>query len=432
MENVHIVCAKRSAVGSYYGSLSKLPATIIGSQVVIEMKEELELSNNDISEFIIGQCLVAGQGQNPARQTALLSGFSHSTNAFTINMVCGSGLKSIVMAFNEIRLNDDGGKIIIAGGQENMSFTPHLVFARNPLKFGNGELIDSMKFDGLTDAFHKVAMGETAEQIVDKYKITREAQDIFAYNSHMKYFENGQNGFKEEITPIKLIDMKKLEKFQQDNLFSSLSIVPFLKDDNTSKLFSEDEGPRKDTSIEKLRKLRPYFRPKSGTVTPGSSSTINDGAAFLCLTSENEMKKRNWKSLGRIVTFGQSGCNPIIMGIAPVEAIKKCLKKANWKLSEVDIFELNEAFAAQSLAVIKELDIELKKENDNCSGDCSIAQKVNICGGAIAIGHPIGASGARVLVTLIHLMKRKNLKKGIAALCIGGGQAIAVAIENCL
>lgn len=385
---VYIVDAKRTAIGSFNGSLAQFPAAKLGELLMKHLLDNNKL--DDISEVIIGQALTAGQGQNPARQAAINAGIDIKVPAMTINKVCGSGLKAVTLAAQAIAAGDAG--IIIAGGQENMSMAPHLINLRSPHKFGDAKMIDSMMFDGLTDAFNLCAMGITAENLAKKYNISRASQDQFACASQEKA-ENAQKSgrFADEILPITL---KKKEG---------------------EIIFAKDEGIRFGTNIEALVKLKPAFDPQ-GSVTAGNSSTINDGAAMLLLMSKAKIDQLAIKPMARVVSYASSGVDPSIMGIGPVTAIKAALKKANWTLDEVDLIELNEAFAAQSLAVIEELKLD--------------TTKLNVNGGAIALGHPIGASGTRVLVTLLYEMQKRGSKKGLVSLCIGGGMGIALCVER--
>ncbi|CAF0809604.1 unnamed protein product [Brachionus calyciflorus] len=388
--DVVIVAAYRTPIGNLNGVFSHLKASDLGTTVLKHILEETHVLPDEI---VIGQALTAGQGQNPARQTAINSGCPDSVIATTINMLCGSGLKACVYGYQAIKNGD--AKIVVCGGQESMSQAPHCLHIRNGHKLNDVSMIDSMMHDGLTDVFNKCPMGKTADHVAKVYGISREDQDKFALESQKKYqnaYEN--NAFVNEIVPVKILD-RKVEKF-----------------------ILKDEFPRENTSLEALGKLKPYFVPlnEGGTVTPGNSSGINDGAALLMLTSLEEANNRNLKPLVRIVSWAQHGNEPMLMGVAPIEAIKKAVSKANWNLDQIDLFEINEAFSSQSLAILREL-----KLDDN---------KVNINGGSIALGHPIGCSGARVLVTLIHSLIRLNKKRGLAALCVGGGMSIAMCVET--
>ena len=386
LSEVVIVAAARTPIGTYKGSLKDIKAHKLGSIVIKEVLNRVKIKTEDIDEVILGQVLTAGAGQNPARQASINAGLSKTIPAYLINQVCGSGLRSVVSGFQSIKLNE--AKYIISGGQENMSIVPHSIYLENNKKFLEKNLIDTMIYDGLTDAFNNYHMGVTAENIAEKYKISREEQDNFAIKSQAKtQISLKQNKFKEELVPVSIEG-------------SNLSI---------------DEHPRKNLKYDDLKKLKSVFR-DNGTVTPGNASGINDGAAAVILTSSSEAEKKSLKPLARIVSWSSVGVEPSLMGLGPIDSVKLALKKANWKIEDVDLFEINEAFAAQSIAVIKELNIDEKK--------------VNVNGGAIALGHPIGASGTRILVTLIHEMKRQNKKKGCATLCIGGGMGIALCIER--
>ena len=386
LSEVVIVAAARTPIGTYKGSLKDIKAHKLGSIVIKEVLNRVKIKTEDIDEVILGQVLTAGAGQNPARQASINAGLSKTIPAYLINQVCGSGLRSVISGFQSIKLNE--AKYIISGGQENMSIVPHSIYLENNKKFLEKNLIDTMIYDGLTDAFNNYHMGVTAENIAEKYKISREEQDNFAIKSQAKtQISLKQNKFKEELVPVSIEG-------------SNLSI---------------DEHPRKNLKYDDLKKLKSVFR-DNGTVTPGNASGINDGAAAVILTSSSEAEKKSLKPLARIVSWSSVGVEPSLMGLGPIDSVKLALKKANWKIEDVDLFEINEAFAAQSIAVIKELNIDEKK--------------VNVNGGAIALGHPIGASGTRILVTLIHEMKRQNKKKGCATLCIGGGMGIALCIER--
>ena len=385
-----ITSAFRTAIGSFGGSLASKTASELGSEVIKGCINHSHLKANDVDMVYMGQVLTTGVGQNPARQAAIYAGISKDKTATTINQVCGSGLASIALAFNSIKCGD--GNVMIAGGQESMSNAPHFVNLRNGLKMGPGTLSDSMIIDGLWDIYNNYHMGVTAENVAEKYQITREDQDSFALSSQKKASNAIKaNKFIEEIVPVK-VKIKKQEI-----------------------TFSTDEYPKPDTTIEKLSNLRPAFK-KDGTVTAGNASGVNDGAAAVVMMSLEEAKKRNIEPLVKIVSWAQCGVEPSIMGTGPIPASKKALEKAGWKKDQVDLVEANEAFAAQAISVNKELGF-----NQN---------KVNVNGGAIALGHPIGASGARILVSLIHEMYKRNLKKGLATLCIGGGMGIAMCIER--
>ncbi len=392
MHEVVIVAATRTAIGSFQGSLAKIPAPELGAIVVRSLLEQSGVAPEQVDEVILGQVLTAGSGQNPARQTAIHAGLPFSTPAFTLNKVCGSGLKALHLAAQAIRCGD--AEIIIAGGQENMSLSPYVMpGARTGLRMGHGKVIDTMIEDGLWDAFNDIHMGITAENLVDKYNLTREQQDTFAAASQQKASAAIAAGrFVDEITPVS-IPQRKGEPI----------------------IFDTDEQPRDGTTAESLGKLRPAFK-KDGSVTAGNASTLNDGAAAVMLMSAEKAKELGLPILARIVAYANAGVEPTIMGIAPVAATQKCLSKAGWNVADLDLIEANEAFAAQALSVNQELGWD--------------TEKINVNGGAIAIGHPIGASGCRILVTLLHEMQRRDAKKGLATLCIGGGQGVALAIER--
>ena len=386
-KNIVITAALRTAIGSFRGSLKDLEAKDLGATIVKAIIKKSNLNSNDIDELILGQVLTASSGQNPARQAAIKAGIPVEKTAYIINQVCGSGLRSIAAGYQSIISGDS--KIVIAGGQESMTNAPHAIKFRNGKKLDEANLIDTMIKDGLWDAFNGYHMGVTAENVAVKWQITKKDQDDFALSSQLKA----------EIA-------KKEEKFKEE-------IVPIILGNKNQ--FNLDEHPRAGMTIEKLTKLKPSFK-KDGTVTPGNASGINDGAAAVILMNEEEAKKRNLKPLAKIISWATCGVDPSLMGSGPIPASKKALKKAGWDIKDLDLIESNEAFAAQSLAVIK--DLGLPKE------------KVNVNGGAIALGHPIGASGARILVTLIHEMKKRKSKKGLATLCIGGGMGIAMCIQN--
>ena len=390
MKEVFITHAKRTAVGSFLGSLSQIPAPALGASVIKAILDDSKVDNKLISEVILGQVITGGSGQNPARQAAIKAGMDTSVPAVTINKVCGSGLKAVSIAANAIACKQ--ADLIIAGGQENMSLGMHGTYIRCGKKFGDEKLIDFMMYDGLTDVFSGVAMGITAENIAKKFNISREMQDEFAVKSQAKAAAAQKNGrFKNEIVPIE-IQIKK-----------------------ETKIFDYDEGVRGDSSLEVLSKLRPAFDP-AGTVTAGNASTINDGAAAVLVASEEAVKKYNLNPIARIVSTGMCGVDPLIMGTGPVPAAKLALARAGWSVDDLDLIEANEAFAVQACYV-----------NEQMKWDTS---KVNVNGGAVAIGHPIGASGARVLVTLLHEMQKISAKKALATLCIGGGMGIAMCFEK--
>lgn len=392
MHEVVIVAATRTAVGSFQGSLANVPAPELGATVIRRLLEQTGVAADQVDELIFGQVLTAGSGQNPARQTAILAGLPVGTPSFTLNKVCGSGLKALHLATQAIRCGD--AQVIIAGGQENMSLSPYVLpGARTGLRMGHGKVIDTMVEDGLWDAFNNIHMGITAENLAEKYSLTREEQDAFAAASQAKASAAIAAGrFVDEIAPVS---------------------IPQRKGDPV--IFDTDEQPRAATNAESLAKLRPAFK-KDGSVTAGNSSTINDGAAAVMLMSAEKAKELGVPVLARIAAYANAGVEPTIMGIGPVDATKKCLEKAGWTIADLDLVEANEAFAAQALSVNKELGWD--------------TDKVNVNGGAIAIGHPIGASGCRVLVTLLHEMVRRDAKKGLATLCIGGGQGVALAVER--
>ncbi len=388
--DIIIASALRTPIGKYNGSLKNLSADRLGTKIIKKLLYKSKLKPENIDEVIMGQVLTSASGQNPARQASVNAGIPISKPAHIINQVCGSGLRAVISAYQSIKLGDN--KIIIAGGQENMSRTPHALFYREKKELLEDKLIDTMTFDGLTDAFHNYHMGVTAENIAYKFNISRDEQDDFALKSQLKTEEAIKNKrFKEEIIKLKISE--------DDNDF----------------IFHKDEHPRSGLTLENLKSLKTVFK-KKGTVTAGNSSGINDGAAALILMTRQEAKKNSIKPMGKIVSWATCGVEPSLMGLGPISAVKIAIKKAKWNIHDIDLFEINEAFAAQSIAVIKELNIS----ND----------KVNVNGGAIALGHPIGASGARILVTLIHEMNKQNKSKGCATLCIGGGMGIAICIEK--
>ncbi|PJI48776.1 MAG: acetyl-CoA C-acyltransferase [Pseudomonas sp.] len=392
MQEVVIVAATRTAIGSFQGSLSALPAHELGAAVIRGLLQQTNLDPAQVDEVILGQTLTAGAGQNPARQASVAAGLPNSVPAMTVNKVCGSGLKALHLAAQAIRCGD--ADIIIAGGQESMSLAPYVMpGARTGLRMGHAKLIDSMIQDGLWDAFNDYHMGITAENLVEQYGISREEQDAFAAQSQRKAVEAIEAGrFKAEITAIE---------------------IPQRKGDPLR--FDTDEQPRAGTTAESLGKLKPAFK-KDGSVTAGNASTLNDGAAAVLLMSAAKAAELGLPVLARIAAYANAGVDPAIMGIGPVSATRRCLEKAGWQLAELDLIEANEAFAAQALSVGRELGWD--------------ASKVNVNGGAIALGHPIGASGCRVLVTLLHEMLRREAKKGLATLCIGGGQGVALALQR--
>ncbi len=390
MSEVYIVSASRTAVGSLGKSLKDINADKLGASVISDAINKSKLKLNDVDEIIMGQVLTGGAGQNPARQAAINAGISIEKPAYIINQVCGSGLRSVASGFQSILSGD--AKVVVAGGQENMSLAPHAIYLRDGKKLGNAELIDTMIKDGLWDAFHGYHMGVTAENVAEKFQVTREEQDKFALKSQEKALKaKKENKFKDEITNYKL----KSKKAEID--------------------FNEDEHPREGISIESLSRLKPVFK-KDGTVTAGNASGINDGAAAVILMTSDVAKKKGIKKLVSVKSWATCGVEPSLMGTGPIPSSKKALDLAGWSIKDVDLFEINEAFAAQSLAVLKTLSVP--------------EEKVNVNGGAIALGHPIGASGTRILVTLIHEMIKRDVKKGLATLCIGGGMGIAMCIER--
>tara|TARA_Y100000389_G_scaffold194079_1_gene223630 strand:- start:183 stop:1370 length:1188 start_codon:yes stop_codon:yes gene_type:complete len=390
LNDVVITAALRTPIGTYKGSLKGLEAYKLGALVIKEVINKSKLKLKDVDEVIMGHVLTSGSGQNPARQASINAGVPVSKPAHIINQVCGSGLRSIVSGYQSISLSEN--KIIVAGGQESMSRAPHAIFYREDKKFSENKLVDTMINDGLIDSFNNYHMGVTAENVAEKYKISRDEQDAFALNSQEKTQKAiNENKFKNELIKLQINTNQK--KF----------------------IFEKDEHPRSKISLEDLKKLKTVFK-ENGTVTAGNSSGINDGAAATILMSRDEAERRSIQPLVRILSWATCGVEPSLMGLGPIPAVKMALKKANWKIEDVDLFEINEAFAAQSIAVIK--DLKIPKE------------KVNVNGGAIALGHPIGASGTRILVTLIHEMITQNKAKGCATLCIGGGMGIAICIEK--
>jgi acetyl-CoA C-acetyltransferase len=385
-----IVAAKRTPIGNLGGALSSLSAHELGAHVIRHVLEDAKVKAEEVDEVLLGQVLTAGAGQNPARQAAIAAGIPQEKTATTINQVCGSGLRTIAMGLQAIA-NDDA-KIVIAGGQESMSRSPHAVYMRDGVKFGPVEMADTMIKDGLWDVFNNYHMGITAENIAQKYQITRADQDNFAAASQQKAEKAISEGkFKAEIVPVKIKTRKE------------------------EVVVEKDEFPRAGVTAEGLGKLKPAFKP-DGSVTAANASGINDGAAAVVLMRASEAKKRGLKSFAKIVSWATAGVDPSIMGTGPIPASRKALEKAGWKVSDLDLIESNEAFAAQALCVGKELGFD--------------PAKVNVNGGAIALGHPIGASGTRVLVTLLHEMARRKAKRGLATLCIGGGMGIALCVER--
>ena len=385
-KEVVIVSAIRTPIGTYRGSLKNMPSHHLGSIVIKEILKRSKFDKDEIDEVIMGQVLTAGAGQNPARQAAVNADIPISKPAHIVNQVCGSGLRAVISGYQSIKLGDSLN--VISGGQENMSIAPHSIFYRDKKNISEEKLLDTMINDGLMDAFNNYHMGVTAENVAKKFNISRQDQDEFALNSQKKT----------EAAIIK-------KKFDDE-------LININQDGN---ILDKDEHPRVGLELADLNKLKTVFK-ENGTVTPGNSSGINDGAAALLLTTLEEAEKKSIKPLAKIVSWASVGIDPALMGLGPIEAVRKAIKKAKWNLNEIDLFEINEAFASQSIAVIRELGIDQKK--------------VNVNGGAIALGHPIGASGARILVTLIHELIRQNKNKGCATLCIGGGMGIALCIEK--
>ena len=386
-KDIVITSAFRTPIGSFLGSLSDHTAVQLGTEVIKKCIQHSNLQNNEVDMIYMGQVLQTGSGQNPARQSLINSGIDNSKTATTINQVCGSGLAAVALGFNSLKLND--ANIIIAGGQESMTNSPHYQILRKGEKNEESKMKDSMIIDGLVDVYNKYHMGVTAENVAEKYQITRKQQDEFAAKSQKKAADAIKNNkFKDEIVPIHV---------------------------KNGKVFDTDEYPKKDTTSEVLATLKTVFK-KNGTVTAGNASGLNDGAAALTLMTSKTAKDKNLKPLAKIVSWAQSGVDPSIMGTGPIPASKLALKKAGWTEDQLDLVEANEAFAAQAISVNKELGLN--------------PDKVNVNGGAIALGHRIGASGARVLVTLIHEMQKRKSKKGLATLCIGGGMGIAMCVES--
>jgi acetyl-CoA C-acetyltransferase len=393
-DDVVIISGCRTAVGKFQGSLTDLSAPQLGAVVVREAVKRAGVSSDQVDECIMGNVLPAGLGQNPARQAAIFAGLSPATGAMTINKVCGSGLKAVALAAQAVQTGNSS--IVVAGGMESMTNAPYLLpQARKGYRLGNGKVIDSMLHDGLWDIYNDYHMGITGENVAEKYGITREEQDEFAVHSHRKAIAAWKEcRFKSQIVPVELPAKKKGE-------------APVL--------FEKDESPREDTTIEVLRSLKPAFK-KDGTVTAGNAPGVNDGAAAVVVTSAQRAKELGAQPMVRIVAQATSGVEPKWVMMAPVDAVRKIWEKTGWKSDDVDLYELNEAFSVQALGVMRELSLD--------------PNRVNVNGGAVAIGHPIGASGARVLVTLIYEMTRRNAKRGIAALCLGGGNAVAMAVER--
>ena len=388
--DVVITSALRTPIGAYRGALKSLSAEKLGSIAIKEVVHKSKLKVEEIDEVIMGHVLTSGLGQNPSRQASIHAGIPVSTPAHIVNQVCGSGLRSVVSGYQSIKLGEN--KIIVSGGQENMSRASHAIFYREEKKLVENNLIDTMTKDGLVDSFNDYHMGVTAENVAEKYQITRVEQDYFSFNSQKKTQKAiSQSKFKDELIKLQI-------------------------NSNDKKIiFEQDEHPRSNLSLEDLKKLKTVFK-ENGTVTPGNSSGINDGAAATVLMSREQAERKSIEPLVKIVSWASCGVEPSLMGLGPIPAVKEALDKANWKIEDVDLFEINEAFASQSIAVIKELKLP--------------DEIVNVNGGAIALGHPIGASGTRILVTLIHELIRQNKNKGCATLCIGGGMGIAMCIEK--
>ena len=391
MEDVVIVAAGRTPVGKFGGSLAKIPAAELGAHVIRQLLAKTGIDPASVSEVIMGQVLTAGAGQNPARQAALKGGLPDMVPAYTINKVCGSGLKATHLATQAIRCGD--AQIVIAGGQENMSASPHVLpNSRDGFRMGDTKLVDTMIVDGLWDVYNQYHMGVTAENVARKYEISRAEQDEFALQSQLKAEAAVKEGrFKDEIIPVEIPSKKGVT------------------------VFDTDEYPKHGSTLEALSSLRPAFN-KEGTVTAGNASGINDGAAAVIMMSASKARELGLQPLARIKAYSSAGLDPSIMGMGPVSASRLCLQKAGWTHQDVDLMEINEAFAAQAIAVNKEMGWD--------------TSKINVNGGAIALGHPIGASGARVLVTLLHEMARRDAKRGLASLCIGGGMGVALAVER--
>jgi acetyl-CoA C-acetyltransferase len=390
MTEIVIAGAARTPVGSFNGGLSSVPAHYLGQVAIAEAMRRANVDAKEVSEVIMGQILAAGEGQNPARQASIGAGIPYEVTAYGVNQLCGSGLRAVALGYQAIRNGDSA--IVVAGGQESMSQAPHCIHLRGGVKMGDADLIDTMIKDGLWDAFNGYHMGNTAENVAQRWQITREQQDQFALRSQSRAEAAQKSGrFKEEIVPVKIAGRKG------------------------ETIVENDEYPKHGTTMEALAKLRPAFD-KNGTVTAGNASGINDGAATVVLMSADEAQRRRVKPLARIVSWATAGVDPAIMGTGPIPSSRKALERAGWKVADLDLIEANEAFAAQACAVNKDLGLD--------------PEKVNVNGGAIALGHPIGASGARVLVTLLHEMGKRNAKKGLATLCIGGGMGIAMCVER--
>jgi len=391
MEDIVIVSAVRTAVGKFGGSLAKIPAVDLGAIVIKAALERAVIKPDQVSEVIMGQVLAAGSGQNPARQAAIKAGLPAMVPAMTINKVCGSGLKAVMLAANAIIAGD--AEIVVAGGQENMSAAPHVLpGSRDGFRMGDTKLVDTMIVDGLWDVYNQYHMGVTAENVAKEYAVTREEQDQFALASQQKTEAAQKAGrFREEIIPVEIASRKG------------------------TLVFADDEYPRHGTTLDALKGLKPAFD-KNGSVTAGNASGINDGAAAVVLASSKKAKELGLKPMARIKAFASAGVDPKYMGMGPVPASKRCLSRAGWEPKDLDLMEINEAFAAQAIAVNRQMGWDTKK--------------VNVNGGAIALGHPIGASGCRILVTLLHEMQKRDAKRGLASLCIGGGMGVALAVER--
>tara|TARA_B100000900_G_scaffold240646_1_gene204623 strand:+ start:1762 stop:2937 length:1176 start_codon:yes stop_codon:yes gene_type:complete len=385
-KEVVIICGARTPIGSYKGSLKNMRSDQLGSIVIKEVLRRSKFNKDEIDEVIMGQVLTTGGGQNPARQAAINAGIPISKPAHMINQVCGSGLRAVISGYQSIKLGESLN--IISGGQENMSIVPHSIFYKDEEQYSKDKLFNTMMNDGLIDAFNNYHMGVTAENVAEKFDISRQEQDEYAF-----------------------ISQKKTELAITNNRFDE-ELIKINQDGN---ILNQDEHPRSGLEVADLKKLKTVFR-QNGTVTPGNSSGINDGAAALFLTSLEQAEKKSIRPLAKIVSWASVGVDPALMGLGPIDAVREAIRKAKWNLEEIDLFEINEAFAAQCIAVIRELGIDQKK--------------VNVNGGAIALGHPIGASGARILVTLIHELKKQKKNKGCATLCIGGGMGIAVCVER--
>jgi acetyl-CoA C-acetyltransferase len=396
LEDVVIVSAVRTPIGKFQGALSDLSATDLGAIVVREAVKRAGITDlNHVNECIMGNVLQAGLGQNPARQAAIKGGLPPQVGAMTINKVCGSGLKSVALAAQAIQTGN--AEVVVAGGMESMTNAPYLMpAARKGFRMGNNVVVDSMINDGLWDVYNNYHMGQTGENVADKFKVTREQQDEYAANSHRKAVAAQKEGrFKDEIVPVQLPSKKK---------------------DAPAEFLDRDEGPREDSTPEVLRKLKPAFK-KDGTVTAGNASTVNDGAAALVVTSATKARELGLRPMARIIAQATSGVAPEWVMMAPVDAVRQIFAKTGWNANDVDLYELNEAFSVQSVALVQELGLD--------------AARVNVNGGAVALGHPIGCSGARLLTTLIYEMQRRKAKRGIASLCLGGGNAVAMAVELC-